>query len=160
MDIFEFAMKMEKDGAAYYRHLAARSTNPGVTDILNRLADEEMEHLEVVKKLKEGSPVEVPPAAALAGAANVFAEMAQEALDTDLLTSQIDLYRRAQDTEQKSQNFYTKKAGEVADAAQREILLQLAEQERQHYFLLDNIIKEMTGRGRDFPIGPQNEDWN
>ena len=27
-------------------------------------------------------------------------------------------------------------------------------------FLLDNIIKEMTGRGRDFPIGPQNEDWN
>ncbi len=144
MDMFEFAMKMEKDGEAYYRQLAEKSTDASIARLLNKLADEEVVHYEVVKKIKESAAVELPPADALAGAANVFAQMKKEEWGGDRMTSQVDLYKKARETERKSEEFYTAKAEEVEQADQKEILLQLAEQEKQHYFLMDNLVEFLS----------------
>ncbi|MHC4528912.1 MAG: ferritin family protein, partial [Planctomycetota bacterium] len=64
---------------------------------------------------------------------------ADEQLDPH--SEQIDLYRKAQDIEQNSRDFYLEKADEVKEEYQKDIFLQLAEQENKHYFLLDNIIE-------------------
>jgi len=54
---------------------------------------------------------------------------------------QVKLYEKAQDIEKKSEDFYRQKAGEVEQQYQREIFLALAEEEKKHYFLLENIIQ-------------------
>ena len=47
---------------------------------------------------------------------------------------------KAQDIEKKSRDFYTEKANEVKQEYQKDIFLKLAEEEKKHYFLLENII--------------------
>ena len=42
MDIYQFAMQMEKDGENYYRKLAAECGVPGLQKIFTMLADEEV----------------------------------------------------------------------------------------------------------------------
>jgi rubrerythrin len=144
MDMFEFAMNMEKDGEAFYRQLADKSTDPQLTRLLEKMANEEVEHYKVVKKMKEGAVVELPPADALAGAPNVFAQMKKEEWAVNRMSSQIELYEKARETERKSEAFYAENAKKVEHAAQEEILLQLAKQEHQHYVLLDNLIEFLS----------------
>ncbi len=40
MDIYEYAMQMEKDGEDFYRKLAGNTNNPGLSKILTKLAVE------------------------------------------------------------------------------------------------------------------------
>lgn len=48
MDIYEFAMQMEKEGEDYYRALAKDSASPGLVKIFTMLADEEVKHFKVI----------------------------------------------------------------------------------------------------------------
>jgi len=54
--------------------------------------------------------------------------------------SQIELYRKAQGIEKMTQDFYEEKAGEAIDEAQAGIFLKIADEEKKHYFILENII--------------------
>lgn len=60
MDIYEYAMKMEKDGENLYREMAANTENTGIRNILIMLADAEVRHYDTFKKMKETEKVEVP----------------------------------------------------------------------------------------------------
>lgn len=44
MDIYAFAMQMEKDGEKYYRQLMAAAKTAGLQQIFAMLADEEVNH--------------------------------------------------------------------------------------------------------------------
>lgn len=53
-----------------------------------------------------------------------------------------DYYRQlAQDIEERSLDFYLEKANEITEEYQKEIFLRLADEEKKHYFLLENIIE-------------------
>ena len=45
MNVYEYAMKVEKDGEKYYRDLASKTEDPGVKSILTMLADAAYPHL-------------------------------------------------------------------------------------------------------------------
>jgi rubrerythrin len=53
--------------------------------------------------------------------------------------AEVELYRKAQDIETKTRDFYIEKSAEV-DAAQKEILLKIADEEKRHYLVLEKII--------------------
>lgn len=138
MDIYEFAMQMEKDGENYYRELAAQANAPGMRTILTMLADDEVKHYNVIQQMKAQAP-QMIETEILNKAKNVFAQM-RERGEFDLGNSQIELYQKAQEIERKSRDFYRQKAEEVPTQAAKALLLQIAEEERKHYFLLENII--------------------
>ena len=140
MDVFEYAMQMEKDGEEFYRRLAQQTTNKGLTTILTMLADDEVKHYNALKKMQTEKP-DMPETTILSGAKNIFVQIRDSGGDFDLDVKQIDLYREAQDIEQKSQNFYLQKADETTDETQRDVFLKLADEEKKHYSLLDNIIE-------------------
>jgi rubrerythrin len=142
MNIFEFAMQMEQDGERFYRDLASQSTHPGVARILTMLADDEVKHYNIVKAMAENTSPEMAKTAILDDAKNVFAGIKGTAFDFD--GKQVDLYSQAQEIEQRSQAFYEEKAEQVADSATKKILLQIADEERRHYFLLDHLIEFMN----------------
>ena len=140
MDIFEFAMQMEKDGENYYRQLVQQTTNKGLKTILTMLADEEVKHYNAIDKIKT-SDSQMTETTILADAKNIFVQLKDSGEGFDVEINQVDLYKKAQDIEEKSRNFYLEKANEVRHDYQKELFLKLAEEEKKHYFLLDNIIE-------------------
>ena len=55
MNVFEFAMNMEKDGENYYRELAGKADHKGMVNILNMLAEDEVKHYNILREMKEGA---------------------------------------------------------------------------------------------------------
>ena len=140
MDIFDFALKMEKDGEQFYLDLYQKNTNTGIRKVLKLLADEEVKHYNAIDKMKTG-PSHITETKILDDAKNIFVELKDSGQEFDVETSQIDFYKKAQDVEEKSRNYYLEKANEVSRDYQKELFLKLAEEEKKHYFLLDNIIE-------------------
>jgi rubrerythrin len=139
MNIFEFAMEKEKYSEDYYRRLAGKSNNKGLETIFNMLADEEAKHYKIVSDMKEDITPGLAETAVLSDAKDIFAKMRESAQSFNFNISQTELYRKALNIEKQSRDFYLEKANEATEA-QKEILLKLADEEKKHYFLLENII--------------------
>ena len=140
MNIFEYALQMEKDGEDYYRQLAKQIANKGLKTILAMLADEEVKHYNAIEKMKTAKP-HMAETTILTDAKNVFIQLQESSENFGFGLGQIELYKKAQDIEEVSRNFYLEKANEVAEEYQKEIFLRLADEEKKHYFLLENIIE-------------------
>lgn len=140
MNIFKFAMQMEKDGEDYYRSLAQQAGNKGLKTIFTMLADEEVKHYKVVQQMMTQKP-RMTETTILTGVKNVFAQIKESNQGFNFDARQTELYRKAQDIERNSREFYLQKADEVQQEYHKEIFLKLAEQENKHFFLLENIIQ-------------------
>lgn len=140
MDIYEFAMKMEKDGEGYYRELATKTKDAGLKTIFTMLADAEVIHHAVLKKLKERGEVKVSHTKILSRVKNIFEKMKEEEKDTDIAVTQTELYKKARQIEEDSRDFYLKQASEVKDQDQKEIFHKIADEEKKHYFILEGIV--------------------
>ena len=138
-NIFEYAMQMEKDGEDYYRQLAQKAGNNGMKTILTMLADEEVKHYNALEKIKTRK-TQITESEILTDAKNVFVQIKESGDSFDFDIKQTELYKKAQDIEKKSRDFYKGKANEVTEEYQKELFLKLAIEEQKHYVLLDNII--------------------
>ena len=144
MDIFEFGIKMEKDGEAYYRELAGRCDDTGLKTILGMLADSEVKHQEVLARMREDADPGLAESRLLDGVSNVFESIKSEGGDHDLDTSQVEAYRKAQELEHQSEAFYTEKAGETDVDLHRDLFTRMAAEEKEHALILDDIISFIT----------------
>jgi rubrerythrin len=143
MDIYEFAMQMERDGEKLYRELASQSREQGIARILSMLADDEAKHYSIVNQMRQAAqPQQMARTEVLTNAKNVFAEMQGKSFD--LKGTAVELYRQAQDIELRSEEFYRGKAQEVSRPAHKELFLKIAEEEKRHYTLLDYIIEFLS----------------
>lgn len=141
MTIYEFGMQMEKDGENYYRELAQKTEDKGLRKILNLLAEDEIKHYELIESFRKEDPSEYLETTILKGAKNVFQELKEQGGQWNPLADQVEWYKKAQEAEQKSMDFYLSKAGEIQETRPKAIFLKLAEEEKKHYFLLENIIE-------------------
>jgi rubrerythrin len=155
MDIYEFAMKMEREGENFYRELAKKAVNTGLTNIFTMLADAEVGHYDIFRKMKEKKEIKVSRTKILSKAKTIFLKMKEEDEITGAGITQTELYKKAREIEKKSRDFYLEKAGEVKDPNQKEIFLKMADEEKKHYLILQEII--------DFVSRPQtwleNPEW-
>ena len=138
MNIFKFAMQIEKDGEIFFRELSERVNNSGLKTILNMLADDEVKHYKIFKAMSRNIEPSMAETKILENSKNIFSRMRGENIESNI--EQVELYKKAQEIESKSQEFYEEKAGEVKNSAQKELLLKIANEEKRHYFLLENII--------------------
>ncbi len=139
MDIYEYAMQLEKDGENFYREVASKTGNLGLRSILTMLAEAEVRHYKLFLNMKNNDKVRMQDAPILNDVKNIFMEMREKKqFQTDI--SQIELYRKAQGIEEQTRDFYLAKAEEVS-ADQKEIFLKIALEEKRHFIILENIIK-------------------
>jgi len=139
MNIFEFAMEREKYSEDYYRELADKSNNKGLETIFNMLADEEAKHYKIVSDMKEDVAPDLAETTVLSDAKDVFAKMRESTENFNFDVGQAELYKKAQDIEKQSQDFYIEKANEVKQEHQNKIFLKLADEEQKHFILLETI---------------------
>ncbi len=142
MNVFEFAMQMEKDGEAFYREIAKKTKDAGLKKIFTTLADEEVVHYETFKKLYEKTSAKAVESNILDKAKNIFVEIkAAGGINISEETPQIEAYKKALEAEKDAYSFYEKKAEDVSDPDEKKILLTFAREERRHYRLIENVIE-------------------
>jgi rubrerythrin len=141
MDVFDYAMQLERDGESYYRDAAARSANKGLRNILVMLADAEVKHFDTFKQMKDNRPAELADATILQDVKNIFITMREEGGLEGLAVAEIELYKGAQEIEKKTETFYLEKADQVVDTAQSEAFRRIANEENKHYLILEQIIE-------------------
>jgi rubrerythrin len=153
MNIYEYAMQMEKDGENYYRELAAKTQSAGIRNILTMLANAEVNHYRIFERMKQHESIQPADLAYLADIKNVFAQMRvnKESMTTN--GRQIDLYRKAQGLEKKTRDFYREKAGEV-DQSQKATFLKIGDEEQKHFNILETII-DMVSRPQTWLENPE-----
>jgi rubrerythrin len=138
MNVYDYVIKMEQDGEKFYRDLAARVSNRGLIKILTMIADDEVKHQRIFTKLKSESYEEMVDTKVLPDAKNVFETIEIDDVTDD--TEQIALYEEAARVEAESAKFYIEKADELESDAAKKLFLRIAEEEKKHKHLLENII--------------------
>ena len=155
MDIFEYALQMEKDGENFYREIAENTDNKGLKTIVTMLANEEVKHYQAIERMKQDQ-YEMAETSILNNAKNIFVQMKEEAEEFDSDLEQTKLYRKAQEIEKQSQQFYQSKADQLDNENQKRLFEQLAKEEEKHYFLLENII-DLVSRPQQWL---ENAEWH
>jgi rubrerythrin len=140
MDIFEYALQMERDGEAFYRQIAEKAGNTGIKTIVTMLADEEAKHYKAIERIRRSGSGQMPETSILDDAKNVFVQMKNEPDEFAADQEQVELYQKARQIEEQSQQFYEEKAGQVDRSDQKQLFERLAAEEAKHYFLLGNLI--------------------
>ena len=144
MNIYEYAMQMEKDGEEYYRELGEKSGEKGLQFIFTLLAEEEVTHYNILEQMSRSDPnAELPEKdkELLQSAKNVFAEMKEEIRNVSFEFPQVEFYRKALAAEEKSIQYYLEMSEKVESEAHKAIFLELAKEEKKHKFLMDNVIE-------------------
>ncbi len=147
MDMYVFAMQMEKDGESYYRELAEKSKSEGLKKIFTMLAEEEVKHFEFIKDLRnETSSAEVADTEILSDVKNIFEEMRAGSLDFKQglyidTTEETNAYRKAREIEESSRDFYLEKAEESVGQPTELLFRKLAREDDKHYRIMDNIVE-------------------
>jgi len=147
MNIFEFAMEKEKYSENYYHELAGKTSNKGLKNICNMLADEEVKHYKIVQQMRKKIPKKITDTPVLKNAKKVFQKLRETTENFNFDISELQLYEKARDIEHESRQFYLEKTEEVDNTGQKEIFKKLADEEQKHFIILENIC--------DFVAKPQ-----
>lgn len=140
MNVYDYAMEMERDGELYYRELAAQTENAGLRTVLNMLADAEVQHRHLFAAMKEKRAAVPAESKIIEGVINVFRKLRDEGGAGGTDVSEADLYRKAQALEAKTRDFYLERAGEETDEGRRAAFLAIAEEEKRHFRIMQGIV--------------------
>ncbi len=149
--IFEYALQREKEGYQFFKSNAEKTGHAAAAQVFQKLANEELKHIEYLKKLMKAEGDKTGETEALLEAEGWFEDKAQEEqLDQTLIESMIPdvaVLRTAYLIESDLSEFYEKAAANSEGTAKK-AFEQLARWERGHeaYFkdLHDKVFEEYT----------------
>jgi rubrerythrin len=148
MNVFDYAMKMELDGKAFYEKLTAETSLPELKSVFSSMAEDEQKHYETFQALKSGTAGAMADSRILETTRNVFEQLAQNKALAATLKNSLDGYETARKVEADSVRFYEDMAAKEANPANVQLILTIANEEKKHYNILDNLC--------DFTLAPQN----
>ena len=159
MNPYDFAIQMSHDGEKFFRTLTRQVKKPRLRKILAVLADDQAAHRRDFAKMKKAEGKSLPDDKNLTGAINPFAQRLKrldrgEKPDENLPPE--ELYRRGQELDKECEDFYRKRAARIKNPRLKQAFLDIAEEQRKHYFTLEHLI--------NFILEPQQEledaEWN
>ena len=148
MNIFDFAMKMELDGKAYYEMLSDETTNTGLKTIFARLAADEQKHYDTINAIKTSTPWKMADTTILDEAKNLFEELKKDKNIAGGLKKALDGYQHARKIEADSIHFYEDLATKENNPELKLLFSRIMDEEKKHYNIMDNLY--------DFVLAPQN----
>ena len=141
MDIYKYAMQMELDGRRFYLDLAKKTNNAGIRNILTMMADSEAKHYNIILSMQKNDKTQYSAdSEELTKVKNIFERMKEEKKELDVDVSQVEFYKEALEVEIDSEKFYLERADEEKDPHKKEIFLTLANEEKSHCILLENLV--------------------
>lgn len=140
MNVLDFALKMEADGKVYYEKLAAASDNKELKNLFTLLAQAEQTHYDALQARKGEAAYAHVESGVLERAKNIFQRL-MEMKGESVFKVDADGYRRAIKAEEQSIEFYEVSAIKEQSAEVRHLLLALADEEKLHLNIVENIYE-------------------
>ncbi|HUV31353.1 MAG TPA: ferritin family protein [Acidobacteriota bacterium] len=145
MDIVEFAMQMELDGKAFYERAAEATAQPELKKILIYLAEEEERHYQVFRQLHDGRADRAEEeldgnSGSLSAPRNLFLELAGQGPDQSFGDDARAVWTEALKIEEAAVRMYSDEAAKEKDPARKKLLNRIADEERDHVYLIDNML--------------------
>ncbi|QXE92473.1 ferritin-like domain-containing protein [Geomonas subterranea] len=139
MNIFDCAIKMEEDARAHYQQLAEATDDQELKNLFAILAEAEQEHHDALVQLKTGINSKSPKFKALQETACLLNPMLAQREQMAGLKKDPDAYQAVIRREQRSIEFYHELAAQIKDKEARKIVLSIADEERRHLSIIENI---------------------
>lgn len=139
MNIFDCAIKMEEEAKAHYEKLAASVPVAELKNIFSMLAGAEQEHLDSLRKMKESTAPAKARFNALDDAACAFRPLLGKRDLLAELHDDPDAFMHVVKEEEESIGFYEDLAAKADNEETRKLLLTIANEERRHLNIVENI---------------------
>lgn len=139
MNVYDFALRMEEEHQSYYEKLAEEARTKELKNIFTLLSESEREHHEHLTLLKAGSDPDQVQAVTLDRVKDRIHELVEDIAAADILKSDSDGYLHAIKQEETSIELYEKLAGQEPNKAAAEVLRRIADEERHHLEVMENI---------------------
>ncbi len=151
-EAIQTAIQMEKDGYSFYKKAAAQTSSDMGRSVFESIAKDELMHLDVFEKFfedKVGTSEwddlvdtskkyrEIP----------VFPKDIKEIDGIDADTNELDALRIAVDSEKEAIDYYTIIWENSDDGEVKKIIDKIIEQEKNHYFLLEQEFNHLSSTG-------------
>jgi len=156
-EAIETAIQMEKDGYAFYNKAAAQTTSDMGKSIFESLANDELVHLDVFQKLFDDKFGE-SEWDDLVNSNKKYREMPIFPKDLktiegiNLDTDELDALRIAIDSEKEAIDYYMEIRANSDDDNVKKIIDMIIEQEKKHYFLLEQEFHHINSTGYWFEL--------
>jgi rubrerythrin len=151
-ELVQLARKMETDGIKFYTQAAQISGNRQGKRLFECLVADERRHLQVVEQIARGAGVDVSkmpmPRESIK---TVFSEAAVTVgEETEVSADAKKAIEIAMGMETESYKLYKRSAEAVGDKTQKAIFERLAQEENQHYEILENTLQYLTDNKKWF----------
>ena len=148
MSIYQKAIQLEQEGAAYYEEQAEKHPESAIHSIFKTLAKAEHRHELAILEYQQQNAFVVPEATEPMEK-TFFATAADVEVEYYLVPRALDVYLTALDMERKSIQLYQDQLDQAADETEKALLEWLVTEEQQHYDQLDKLI-EMIRHGDEY----------
>jgi len=151
-EVVQLARKMEIDGAKFYAGAAAKAVSPQATRLFESFAKDEQRHLEIVEALAKSLGVDVESMPMPADTIKtVFREAeGQISAKQEVTADEPGAIKTAMQMERDSYKLYADAEQATEDAAQKSVIHRLAEEENQHYEMLENTQQYLADNQKWF----------
>jgi len=139
MNIFDCAIKMEEEARINYEKLAAATPVSELKNLFTMLAAAEQEHHDALVEMKGSIDPQKAQFMDLQEAACIFQPLLAKRDLMAELREDPDAYKHVVKEEEKGVKFYEEQAAQAKDEGTREILLMIADEERKHLSIVENI---------------------
>ena len=156
-EAIETAIQMEKDGYEFYNKAAAQTLSDMGRSVFESLANDELVHLEVFQKLFDDKFGE-SEWDDLVNSNKKYREMPIFPKDLktiegiNLDTDELDALRIAIDSEKEAIDYYMEIRANSDDDNVKKIIDMIIEQEKKHYFLLEQEFHHINTTGYWFEL--------
>lgn len=134
-------MQLEIDAEKHYRALAAQTSDVAWSNILNRLADVEQRHQQVIASmLNDDLECDAGDDAFISDVKDLCLKLEASRSEVKADTAQIKLYEHARARELEAEDLYNKAAASETDPDTVALLKRLAAQETIHARIIESII--------------------
>jgi rubrerythrin len=150
-NVIREAITLEINGRKFFNHAAEITHHPRGKKMFLHLAEEEVKHLEIFGKLfsqilggadwrKEIKPEDVSGEAPLV-------EKLKESVKKEERKGEIEALRIGMELEQTAIEFFKKASKETEDPVAKKMFIEISEEEKFHYDLLQAQYDSVTGSG-------------
>jgi len=164
-DIVKFALQLEQDGLQMYQEFAEKSTDPFGKKTFEGLAEDEKEHLRILRKVYSRSGLEElekiveeskdePVRQRFKTIFQLAGEEARKRTEAD--PGDIEAMKIAMDFEQRGYNLYKEAGVKATGEMEKTAFKHLTLMEKHHYELLQETFEYLNDTGNWFQ---KNEKW-
>lgn len=146
MNVFDQAMKFEREGILFYHQLSQRAWEPSMKTTFRWLAEQENQHWKLFRRIKDGSFLSKRKKANFLPIRKLLKRLRREMLEAEIGSSRLVAFRKALRMEVTSEAFYLKIAGKSDDIYVSRAVRAIAAEERKHAQIIEDMIASMGRR--------------